>query len=236
MYFIKVYCARASAFLSKFQNILLTIIIALVLSIIVTLALQHVESTQIEQLTLTTTISISNETKFGPPCKAFVKKGYFDSVAEVYVDMSSPYASYWDTFNVWMSLDNSSWTSVPVLECTTYNRTQMANLGLISLADPQLTIYQKYYIPPQTIILPPNVTKEDASIFEANVSVTRRATPADTTQWILAFFAVFGFIGTILGFLFSGKNYNFIKQYGGKRRKKKPSTKARKRKDTNPHT
>ena len=212
-------------------KILLVIIIAFVLSIVVTFVLQYAESTQIEELTSTTTITISNETRFGSPSKAFVKKGYFDSVGEVYVYMSSPYANYWNTFNVWMSLDNSSWTIVPFLESTTNNRTQMANLGLINLGNPQLKIYQKYYIPPQTILLPPNVTKEDASNFKSNVLVKRQATPADTTQWIIVFFTVFGVIGFILNLLFSGKDSNSTTQNVGKTGKKKSRVKARKRKD-----
>ena len=213
--------------LSKFPKILLIIVIALVFSIVVTFVLQYTESTQIEELTSTTTITISNETTFGSPSNAFVKKGYFDSVGEVYVYMSSPYANYWNTFNVWMSLDNSSWTIVPFLESTTDNRTQMANLGLINLGNPQLTIYQKCYIPPQTILLPPNVTKQDASNIKSNVLIKKQATPADTTQWILVFFAVFGFIGFFLGLLFSAKYSNSTAQNVGKRRKKKSRVKTR---------
>ena len=225
--------------LSKTSKILLIIVLAFVLafflSIAVTLFFQYAESTQIETFTSTIKITISNETMLGSPYKAFVKKGYFDSVGEVYVYMSSPYASYWNTFNVWMSLDNSSWTIVPFLESTTNNRTQMANLGLISLGNPQLTIYLKYYIPPQTILLPPNVTKEDASNLNTKVLVKKQATPADTTQWILVFFTVFsvvfGVIGVILGLLFSGKDSNSTTKNFGKRGKKISRVKTRKRKD-----
>jgi hypothetical protein len=107
----------------------------------------------------------------------------------------------------------------------------MANLGLINLGDPQLTIYQKFYVPPQTILLPPNVTKEDASVLKSNVLIKKQATPADTTLWILVFFAVFGFIGSILALLFSVKDSNSTAQNVGKRRKKKSHIKAKKRKD-----
>jgi hypothetical protein len=206
------------------------LVIAFVLSVVVTFVLQYAESTQIEVLTSTTTITISNETMFGPLGEAFVKKGYFDSVGKVYVYMSSPYANYWNTFNVWMSLDNSSWTSVPFLESPTNNLTQMADLGLISFSDPQLTIYQKYYIPPQTILLPSNVTQQDALNIKSNVSIKRQATPADTTQWILVFFTVFGMIfsviGVILGSLFSGKDSNSqnVRKRGKKKSRKKRKT------------
>jgi hypothetical protein len=190
----------------------------------VTFVLQYAESTQIEELTSTTTITISNETTFGSPFKAFVKKGYFDSVGEVYVYMSSPYANDWNTFNVWMSLDNSSWIIVPFLESATDNRTQMANLGVINLGNPQLTIYQKWYIPPQTMFVPPNVTKQDVSNIKSNLLVKRQATPADTTQWILVFFTVFGIIfsiiGVILDLLFSGKDSNSNAQNVGKKQRK----------------
>ncbi len=153
------------------------------------------------------------------------KKAFSISVGEVYVYMSSPYANDWNTFNVWMSLDNFTRVMVPFLESTTNNRTQMADLGLIDLGNPQLTIYQKYYIPPQNVSLPPNVTKQEGSAFKANVLVKRQATPADTTQWILVFFAVFGLvfsiIGVILGLFFSVKDYNSDNQNVGRRGKKK---------------
>jgi hypothetical protein len=182
------------------------IFLAFILSIVATLILQHVESTQIESFTLTTTITISNETIFSPPYEAFVKKGYFDSVATVYVYLYSPYATCWETFNVWMSLDNSSWVIVPFLNFTTNNYTQMANLGLINLGNPQLKIYQKHYVPPQTIFLPSNVTKQEASNLNAYAFFKKQATPSDTVQWIMVFFAVFGFIGWILSLFFLEKD------------------------------
>lgn len=213
---------------SKSQKILLIIgvvlITAFVLSIVVTYVLEYEESTQIESLTSTTTITISNETMFGSPFKASIKKGSFDSVGEVYVYMYSPYANDWNTFNVWMSLDNSSWVIVPFLESTTNNRTQMADLGLINYGNPQLTTYVKYYVPPQAIFLPPNVTKQDASNFDIHVIVQREATPADTTQWISVFFMVFGAIGTVivvLGLYFSLKDSNSNTQNVGKKVKKR---------------
>jgi len=97
-----------------------------VLSIVVTYVLEYVEGTQIESLASPTIITISNETMFGSPFKAFVEKDSFDSVGEVYVYMSSPYANDWNTFNVWMSLDNSSWMIVPF---STRSREQPVLLG-----------------------------------------------------------------------------------------------------------
>jgi hypothetical protein len=151
--------------MSKFRRILLTIVIALVvalvLSYIVTNALEYYESTQVVQLTSTYTYNIWNETELAQPFEAVVKKGSFDSIAEVYGYLYSPYASYWNTFSIWESLDNSSWISVPFLNFTTNNHSQMAYLGVIDLSNPHLTVYQKYYIPPQAISLPLNVTPQD---------------------------------------------------------------------------
>ncbi len=180
------------------SKLLYGIVIPFILSLVMTFTLQYVESTRVEQLTFTTTITISNETRYGSPCKFFIEKGWFDSVGEVYVYLSSPYASYWKIFNVWMSIDNSSWTSVPFLESDTNNLTQMASLGFINLDNPQLTIYVKYYIPPQTLLLPPGVTKEDLSEWKSNVLIKKRATPADRGLWITVFFGVFAFISYIL--------------------------------------
>jgi hypothetical protein len=223
--------------MARTRKILLVVVIALViafiLSIVVTFILQYAESTQVESLILNTTITISNETTFSAPFEAFVKKGYFDSVATVNVHLFSPYANCWNTFNAWMSLDNSSWVNVPFLESTTKNYSQMANLGLINLGDPKLTIHQKYYVPPQTILLPPNVTKQDLSDLKANVVIKRQIIPSDTTNWILVFFAVFGgvssVIGVILGLHFSGKDSNSNTQNAEKRGKKKPRVKAGKK-------
>ena len=204
-------------------KLLYGIVIPFILSLVMTFTLQYVESTRVEQLTFTTTITISNETRYGSPCKAFVEKGWFDSVGEVYVYLSSPYAGYWKIFNVWMSLDNSSWTSVPFLESDTNNLTQMASLGFINLGDPQLTIYVKYYIPPQTLRVPPGVTKEDLSIWKANVLIKKRATPADRGLWITVFFGVFAFISYILSNLLDFQKVE-------KRRKKKSYVKLGKTK------
>ena len=205
------------------SKLLYGIVIPFILSLVTTFTLQYVEGTRVEQLTFTTTITISNETRYGSPCKAFVEKGWFDSVGEIYVYMSSPYASYWNIFNVWMSIDNSSWTSVPFLESDTNNLTQMASLGFINLDNPQLTIYVKYYIPPQTLLLPPGVTKEDLSEWKSNVLIKKRATPADRGLWITVFFGVFAFISYILSNLLDFQKIE-------KKRKKKSYVKTRKRK------
>jgi hypothetical protein len=99
----------------------------------VTFALQYGLGAQGEILAPTTTYTISNETRFCSPFNSIVKKGFFDSVGIVYVYLASPSANYWKTFNVWMSLDSSSWTPVPFLESTTHNRSQMADLGAYQL-------------------------------------------------------------------------------------------------------
>jgi hypothetical protein len=211
----------------QYKKVLIIIFVALIPSIALTLILQHLESTQIESFTLNTTISVSNETTFSHPYEGFVKKGYFDSVAIVYVYLFSPYASGWDTFNAWMSLDNSSWTSVPFLNSTTENYNKMANLGPINLGDPKLTIYQKYHVPPQDIRHPPNVTIQDLTNLKADVTIRMQATPSDRIQWILVFFAVFGVIGWIVT-LFKERLESKSSKYS-KKKKKKTSRKPKKR-------
>ena len=216
----------------KYKKILLTLIVAFILSISVTLILQYAESTQIESLTINTSFNVSNETVFSRPYEGFVKKGFFDSVVSVYVYLFSPYAKYWDEFNVWMSLDNSSWVSVPFLDFTTENFDEMANLGLISLGDPELNIYPKYYVPPQHILnLPDNVTKQDLFDLKVYGAFRRQAIPSDTTQWILTFFAVFGFIGFILSAFFSGKESKSQK-ITEEKKSSKPKKRKRKKKSS----
>ncbi|MEM3673727.1 MAG: hypothetical protein QW468_05870 [Candidatus Bathyarchaeia archaeon] len=138
--------------------------------------------------------------------------------------MSSPYANYWNTFNFWMSLDNPSWKDIPFMESITDDLTQMAYPGRISLSDPQLTIYQKYYVPPQTLLLPLNVTKEDVSNIRANVLVKLQATPADRTQWILAFITMFGLVASIAAIL----DHSFLEKEFNKTKKSRTHTLERK--------
>jgi len=208
------------SFFSELRKKIRTLAVLFILSIVVTFAIQHIEGTQVESLVPTTTITISEETVFAPTYEAFVKKGFFESIAKVYVCLSSPYVSCWKTFNVWMSLDNSSWIAIPFLESPTNDTAQMAMLGFIQLDNPQIKIYQKYYIPPQTIYLPVNVTKQDAYDLKSNVVVKKEATPADRIQWIIAFFAVFAFIDVIWNRLFSRKASISITQNVVKREKK----------------
>jgi hypothetical protein len=89
----------------------------------------------------------------------------------------------------------------------------MANLGPISFSNPLLQIYQKSYIPSQTIYgLPYNVTKQEFETTTSHVLVKRQATGTDRTFWWLVFFAVFGVvfcpIGLFLGLYFTGRDSN----------------------------
>lgn len=216
--------------LNIIKAVIIALVVAFIVSIVSTLAFQYYEGTQIEYLTSpTTTITISNETTFSPPFEGLVRKGSFDSIAKVYVCMSCPYANLWKTFNIWMSLDNSSWVIVPFLESTTNDPNQMAFLGLVNFDNPKLTIYQKSFVPPQTVLLPPNVTAQDVSSMKSNVLVKKVATPADTTQWILTFFAVFGFAFSIVAFVLSVysslKDSESNRQDSGQGRKKTVSVK-----------
>jgi hypothetical protein len=173
----------------------------LFVSLVITFVWNYVDETRIEFITSETVIEIWNQTRYDSPVEAFVNKGFFDSVGQVYAYLNSPYANYWGNFSAWVSLDNASWVSLPFLESVTSNRTEMANLGFISLSNPQLTVYLKHYVPPQTVPLPPNVTKEDASILTVHILVKKETTAADKTQWILVFSTVFGVILAIVLFM-----------------------------------
>lgn len=190
--------------------VVISLLLALVTSVIVTLILQYNEGTQAESLiSPNSTLTIANDIFYDPPHDVLVKKGYFDSIGKVYVHFSSPYISYWKTLKVWMSLDNLTWVEIPFLPSTTENTSQMALLGVINLANPQFTLYQKSYIPPQGMIIPPPITPEEVSHFQANVLIRKEPTPSDTATWIVAFFSiflgVFGAIGFVLNIYFPEK-------------------------------
>jgi hypothetical protein len=179
--------------------IVIALVIALLLSLVLVNVLEYYESTQAIQSTSTTTLTVSNETSFATPFETVIEKGYFDSIGEVYVYLYSPYASDFVTLDVWMCRDNSSWVSVPFLNFTTENYTQMADLGVIELNNPNLKIYQKYYFPPQSPNLPANVTKQDAlNSVHSYVVVHRLATPTDRTNWFSLFLEIFGAVFTVI--------------------------------------
>lgn len=179
--------------------IVIALVIALLLSLVLVNVLEYYESTQAIQSTSTTTFTVSNETSFATPFETVIEKGYFDSIGEVYVYLYSPYASDFVTLDVWMCRDNSSWVSVPFLNFTTENYTQMADLGVIELSNPNLTIYQKYYFPPQAPNLPANVAKQDAlNSVHSYVTVHRLATPTDRTNWFSTFLTIFGVVFAVV--------------------------------------
>jgi hypothetical protein len=65
--------------MSRLRRIFIALLIALVLSYVVTNVLENYESTQAIHSTPTTTLTVSNETSFAAPFETVIEKGYFDS-------------------------------------------------------------------------------------------------------------------------------------------------------------
>jgi hypothetical protein len=75
----------------------------------------------------------------------------------------------------------------------------MAYLGVIELSNPNLTIYQKYYFPPQSPNLPANVTKQDAlNSVHSYGTVHLLATSTDRINWFLLFLAFFAVVFSVI--------------------------------------
>lgn len=165
--------------------------------------LQQFVSLRVYSYNPRTAFTISNETVTSPPLDIFTTgPSLFASVGRVHAYLSSPYASAFKIFDIWMSLDNSTWTRIPLLSSQTSNRTQMADLGLVGLDNPHIVVYTKYYIPPQTLVHPINATKvEIENSFTGYIQLVRQATSRDTTQSVLTFFVFFGIILQVSDFL-----------------------------------
>lgn len=177
--------------------------IALLLAFPATWILQYFVSLQIETPKIIITYTVSNETTTAAPIDIVTSgPSYFESVGRIYVYHTSPYASAFVTYHLWLSLDNSSWTETPLLSSQTNNRSQMADLGLVQLDNPKITLYMKYYIPPQTLAYAVNATKEQLeNSFKGYVQIMKEATSRDTTNSILVFFGFFTLILQVSDFL-----------------------------------
>src|SRR3990170_6315627 len=102
--------------------------IAVMLAFPATWTLQYFLSLHIETPRITFDYPISNETIYASPIE-YVTNGpiYFESVRRIYAYQTSQYADAFTIFDVWLSLDNASWTRIPLLLSQTDNRTEMAD-------------------------------------------------------------------------------------------------------------
>ena len=162
------------AFPKRIRTIILILLFSLVASGILTSVWSYAEDTRIELISSQSRLVISNQTRYDTPIQAFVNKGFFDSAGRVYVYLSSPYANCWSEFNAWVSIDNASWVDLPFKVSLTDNRSEMADLGFISLTNPQLKIHIMHHIPPQTTSIPSDVSDEVASTISIHVLVKEK--------------------------------------------------------------
>jgi hypothetical protein len=168
-------------------------VISLVVAIVLTSILATI-GTQIESYEAPSQFPISNEMIELSTIRIHTSgPSYFHSVARVYAYFSSPYASTFKTFEVKMSLDNISWTTVPLLDSQSNELGKFADLGLVDLSGIVLVINVKCYIPPQQVQLPPNVTKEDLlNSVRGNIIIHKEMAPKDTVAVILVGATLFG--------------------------------------------
>ena len=195
------------------QRVLIIFGLLIIIAFVSTVFTQILLSLKVETPKLVSYYGISNETVYSPPIE-FMTNGpsYFQSVAKVYVYQYSKYASAFNIFDVYLSLqnpssDNSSWVKIPLLPTQTSDRSKMAYLGFIKLDNPQVTIYEKYYIPPQDFKYTINATKaEIENSFVGYVQIVREPSSLDTGKSIFAFFVFFGAVLTTYNFFKNRKN------------------------------
>ena len=195
----------ATRFGKQKKHAILMIIMSLVLAVAATQTLIFIGKQEIESYEVPPQFTISNETKDFPPIQIRTTgPSYFTSVGRVYVYFSSPYATAFKTFEVNMSLDNASWKRVPLLNSQSNDRAKFADLGLIDLNRLLIVIYGRYYVPPQEVQLPPNVTKEDLlKSLRGNIMIERETAPRDRIIELLVDVTLFGVFLRVADLLFS---------------------------------
>jgi hypothetical protein len=178
---------------SRRRRALSILAISLIVAIVLTGILATI-GTQIESYEAPLQFPISDEMIELPTMRIHTSgPSYFQSVGRVYAYFSSPYASTFKTFEVRMSLDNVSWTTVPLLDSQSNELGKFADLGLVDLSGIVLEINIKCYIPAQQVHLPPNVTKEDLlNSVRGNIIIHKEMAPKDTVAVILVGATLFG--------------------------------------------
>jgi len=189
-------------YLKQKRRVILSILVSFLLAETITYALEYYEGKPdiesfVSQLTVspeTRTFTIQIRTK-GP--------AYFRSVGRIFACFSNPYADYLRIFQVEMSFDNVSWVNVPFYSVQPDDYSEFADLGLLSLDELVITIYGKYYFPPQTTLPhPANISKEEISdSFQGFVVLRREKAPRDTVIRILVVTTFFGAFMKVLDLL-----------------------------------
>jgi hypothetical protein len=130
---------------------------------------------------------------------------YFRSRARLYVAMSSPFIDSFERFSLNMSLKGGDWSEVhPYTELPSLgDTTKYTLLGYVDLNQLDIVIQGRYLIPPQTLRLPANSSKEVAlSSFKANIWVVTVLVPRDYLALLFSFMALLGACLGILSIVF----------------------------------
>jgi len=184
-------------------RVLLAIFVSLTLALTTTYVLESVGKTGVDYYESPPQFTISNETRSFLIQIHSTGPSYFASVGRIYIHISSTYAEVLEIFEVEMSLDNTSWVRVPLLPSRSNDHTKFADLGLVDLDKLLVVIYGRYYIPEQTVMLPPNVTKDDVlNSLQGNIEINREPAPRDTTIKILVIVTLFGVFLRLTDLLF----------------------------------
>ena len=185
----------------------LMIFVAIIVAFIGTLFLKQVGEMEVINKVIFTPFQVSDTPKkFSLEIKT-TGVSHFHSIGRVFAYFQSPYAVSFDTLNVKMSLDNETWVDVPLYSTEQEKHSAYSDLGLIRLDELIITVYGEYYLPPQNITHPPNVTLEDISnSFHGNIIIKSELSPRDRVVEILVSITLFGASLKVLDLLFLKKN------------------------------
>jgi hypothetical protein len=149
----------------------------------------------------------------------YLLPSYFSSAYKIYACQCSPYATAFQTFEVWLSLDNRSWVEIPFLNRSSMpsDLSQYADLGFVAIDNPTtLVIYGRCFLPEQNLTLPSGVSMEQVlSSVQGQILFVKSTTPRDQVLEILIITTLFLAFLQIIRFLREEWNKKELSQKEG---------------------
>jgi hypothetical protein len=129
---------------------------------------------------------------------------YFNSIARVYVCLSSPYIDNFEQFKIEASVDDINWKTLSTFSAFPKDNQleRYTDLGLVDLNSLTIRVNIRSTIPPQGFSVPPGVTKETLSnSFIGSMIVKKLSSPRDKIIKLLIVITIWNVIIKLLDML-----------------------------------
>lgn len=193
-------------FCERVQLTIFSIMLTLILSFVFVSLLEYYGSTKLRTSTISSPLEISPDKRaFGPIIMKTTGANYFKSIGRVYINLCSPYAQYFTEFTIEMSLDGHDWHNVPVPSANPDpdNFKKWVDIGLVDLNKVSFPIFARSNIPPQDILIPGNITKEELSnSFRGGIHIHTQRSPRDKIIRILVIITLWNTLLRIFDMVF----------------------------------